>query len=103
MGSLTNEQLDFYNKNGYIILDLLDKEEIKKFSNDYNEVFDSKIGLYDLDATWQGNWRTDKEEERVRRSNLIAINLIVYYLFVLICIKIGGAFIDKKYICLKVL
>ena len=40
----------------------MNKEEIDKFSNDYNDVFKSKIGVYDLESTWEGSWRSEKED-----------------------------------------
>lgn len=61
MGKLTEEQLQSYDTNGYLVIDVLNEQELEELSNAYNTVFESKIGVYNLESTWEGNWRTSKE------------------------------------------
>lgn len=68
MGKLTQEQLNFYNDNGYLIIDLLDSAETQELSESYDQVFNSKIEQYNLESTWQGNWKSSEHNDKVVHS-----------------------------------
>lgn len=61
MKFLTTEQKKFYNDNGYVVLDILTNEEISELSEDFDRIFEAKDGA-NLEATWQGDWKTDKKK-----------------------------------------
>jgi hypothetical protein len=60
---LSKEQLEFYEKNGYILLDnIFEQGEIEECSERYDELFDLKAAAsYNLEGTWGGSWKKDKE------------------------------------------
>ena len=60
MGALTAEQKKFYADNGYIVLDLLTKQETDNISKEYDLIFERKADS-DLETSWQGNWEKSKE------------------------------------------
>lgn len=60
MGSLTEEQKQFYADNGFIVLDLLTQQEIAELSTEYDAIF-NRNKKEDLEATWKGSWNKDKE------------------------------------------
>lgn len=60
MGYLTEEQLQFYDTNGYLVMDLLDANEAQKLGDAYTEMFDSKKDNFNLESTWEGSWKAEK-------------------------------------------
>ena len=67
---LTEEQLDFYRRNGYVILDsVFSSAEMDLCSTEYDQLFERKKNV-DLEATWQGDWtvqsQTDSKSTSVR-------------------------------------
>lgn len=61
MKFLTPEQKKFYDDNGYIVLDILTKEEISELSQEFDKIFQAKAQS-NLEATWQGDWKKDKQK-----------------------------------------
>ncbi|KAJ6641018.1 Phytanoyl-CoA dioxygenase, peroxisomal [Pseudolycoriella hygida] len=54
---LTKEQLNFYAHNGYLLLDgVFTPEEIEECSQEYDQLFQSKQNISNLEATWKGGW-----------------------------------------------
>ncbi|XP_037051169.1 phytanoyl-CoA dioxygenase, peroxisomal-like [Bradysia coprophila] len=54
---LSEEQLSFYSKNGYLLLDsVFTPEEIEECSLEYNKLFQAKQNNRELEATWKGDW-----------------------------------------------
>lgn len=63
---LSNEQLNFYAQNGYLLLDsVFTPEEIDECSSEYNKLFQAKENQYNLEAKWKGNW-TDSSNESLK-------------------------------------
>ncbi|KAK8406528.1 hypothetical protein O3P69_007277 [Scylla paramamosain] len=67
MKFLTTEQKKFYDDNGYVVLDILTDEEKSELSEDFDQIFQAKDGA-NLEATWQGNWKTDEEKKNEVKS-----------------------------------
>ena len=63
MGRLTEEQLQSYDKNGFLVIDLLDGNEFNQLCDAYKEIFDSKRQEYNLNSTWNGSWDQSKEKK----------------------------------------
>lgn len=61
MKLLTPEQKQFYDDNGYIVLDILTEEEISELSKEFDKVFQAKAHC-DLEATWEGDWKKDNKK-----------------------------------------
>lgn len=61
MKFLTPDQKNFYYDNGYIVLDILNEEEISELSKEFDTVFQAKAQSK-LEATWQGDWKKDKQK-----------------------------------------
>ena len=74
MGALTAEQKKFYADNGYIVLDLLTKQETDNISDEYDLIFKRKAD-YDLESTWGGNW--EKSAEKSVRLFIIELHVLV--------------------------
>ncbi|XP_047470682.1 phytanoyl-CoA dioxygenase, peroxisomal-like isoform X1 [Penaeus chinensis] len=55
MKFLTPEQKKFYDDNGYVVIDVLTKEQTDELSRDYDDIFKRKADS-NLEATWQGDW-----------------------------------------------
>jgi len=54
---LTNDQKQFYQDNGYIILSgILTPKEIEELSTEYNTTFENS-SKYNTEALWDGNWK----------------------------------------------
>lgn len=62
MKFLTPEQSKFYDDNGYIVLDILTREEISELSQEYDKIFQAKAQS-DLEATWDGDWKQDEQKK----------------------------------------
>lgn len=65
MKFLTPEQSKFYDDNGYIVLDILTKEEISELSQEYDKIFQAKAHS-NLEATWDGDWKKDEQKKEVK-------------------------------------
>ena len=61
MAPLTKEQTDFYDENGYIVLDLLNLQEFEELSSEYDAIFKRKAEC-NLEGTWGGSWDKNKEQ-----------------------------------------
>ena len=58
------EQKEFYDKNGYIVLkNAIPPEEFEALSKDYDDLFASQANK-NLEATWPGQWRNEKVEKQ---------------------------------------
>ena len=65
---LTEEQVNFYKENGYLILnDLYSAAEIEECSKEYDALFARKQES-NLEATWQGDWR---DKANITKSNSV--------------------------------
>lgn len=54
---LSKEQLNFYARNGYLLLDgIFSSEEIEDCSQEYDKLFQAKQNESNLEATWKGDW-----------------------------------------------
>jgi len=60
---VTDEQVKFYQENGYIVLDgIFTKEQVEKCSQEYDRLFEvKKQEKMDMEATWIGDWTDDKK------------------------------------------
>ena len=61
MKFLTTEQKNFYDVNGYIVLDILTDEEISQLSDEYDQLFQAKADS-NTEGTWDGDWKKDKQK-----------------------------------------
>jgi len=67
---LTEEQLDFYRRNGYVILDsVFSSAEMDLCSTEYDQLFERKKNV-DLEATWQGDWTVQSQTDSKSTSVL---------------------------------
>ena len=61
MKFLTEEQKKFYSESGYIILDILNENEIEEISKEYDDIFSRKAES-NLEATWEGDWKSQNKK-----------------------------------------
>lgn len=78
MVGLTKEQLASYDENGYIVLDLLTKDEIEEMSREYDNIFKRKSN-FNLEATWKGQW--DRPDGQSVSQILCYINVILLHIY----------------------
>ncbi|ODM99847.1 Phytanoyl-CoA dioxygenase, peroxisomal [Orchesella cincta] len=74
---LTFDQKEFYKKNGYILLDnIFTNGEIDEISDTCDKVFDlKKVQNSNMEATWEGSWRTSESHATNEKSVLSIHNL----------------------------
>lgn len=65
---LTPEQKKSFQENGFILLDnIFTNDEIQEMSDAYDQVFDLKKSQdSNMEAAWDGNWKTSTEKKTVR-------------------------------------
>ena len=79
---LTDAQIEFYRTNGYILLDdVYTPEEIEECSREYNALFERKQNVYNLEATWGGDWN-DAEKESQPTSVFFSVALANFRFYV---------------------
>lgn len=69
---LSEEQLSFYSKNGYLLLDsVFTPEEIEECSLEYNKLFQAKQSHSNLEATWKGDWTPSADALTVTQKIMV--------------------------------
>ncbi len=75
---LTQEQINFFNENGYLRLEqVFPPAELAQMSADLNAIIDT---FADWGAAWKGEWRKEYMEEEVdKKAVLVAIHELHHY------------------------
>lgn len=69
MPLLTEEQQKFWDENGYVLLDdIFTSEEVEEMSEAYDEIFNMKKKMYNLEAAWDGDWKQNGHGTEEKRS-----------------------------------
>ena len=71
---LTQEQLDFYNENGYVhVKGLLTREEAEMYCKEEHEVINRLRAIKDVEATWKSAAEAAMTMEKDRRWEVPAM------------------------------
>ncbi|XP_066950959.1 phytanoyl-CoA dioxygenase, peroxisomal-like [Macrobrachium rosenbergii] len=77
MKCLTEDQLKTYERDGYIVLNLLTENEVDELSKEYDAIF-ARHNKDDMEATWSGDWNKQREKTEVYSIHALQLYSAVF-------------------------
>ncbi|KAL7645165.1 UNVERIFIED_CONTAM: hypothetical protein RMT77_003543 [Armadillidium vulgare] len=78
MKLLTEDQVNSYKKNGFIVLDIFNEKEIDEISDEYNKIF-GRHQKAKTESTWKGeDWKKGKDNLEVKSIHAFQMHSAVF-------------------------